>query len=91
MLCLALQLGSALADDDQLEARRLVEEGSIRPLEEILQRVRAQRPGRILEVELEKEDERYIYEIELLDEDGVVWEMVIDAESGEVLNTELED
>ncbi len=91
MFCLVFQLGGALADDDQLEARRLVEEGSILPLEDILQQVRTQRPGRILEVELEKEDEHYIYEIELLDDDGVVWEMTIDAESGEILNTELED
>jgi uncharacterized membrane protein YkoI len=42
-------------------------------------------------VELEKEHGRYIYEIEVLDNDGKVWEMEVDAENGEILKTELED
>jgi uncharacterized membrane protein YkoI len=84
-------VGSTLADDDHLQARRLVEEGVIQPLEKILQQVWVQQPGRILEVELEREQERYIYEIELLDDQGVVWELEIDAQSGEILKTELED
>jgi uncharacterized membrane protein YkoI len=61
------------------------------PLEGILEQVRARHPGRILEVELEKDDGRYIYEIEVLDSEGKVWEMEIDAGSGEILETELED
>lgn len=89
----ALLLFSAagLADDDHLEARRLVETGSILPLESILDRVQAQRPGRILEVELEREDGRYIYEIELLDQSGQVWELELDAVTGETLEQELEE
>jgi uncharacterized membrane protein YkoI len=89
--CMALLVGAVSADDDHLEARRLVEEGTIRPLEEILEGVENKQPGRILEVELEKEHGRYIYEIELLDDQGKVWEMEIDAENGEILKTELED
>ena len=81
----------ALADEDHLEARRLMERGSIQPLETILERVRAQRPGRILEVELEGEDSRYVYEIELLDESGQVWELKLDAVTGEILEQEQEE
>jgi uncharacterized membrane protein YkoI len=90
-VCMVLLAGTVSADDDHLEARRLVEEGSIQPLEEILEQVRARHPGRILEVELEKEHGRYIYEIEVLDSEGKVWEMEVDAENGEILKTELED
>ena len=82
----------ASAGETHLEARRLVEEGAIRPLEEIMAEVRSQHPGRILEVELERRREAgYIYEIELLDEEGNVWELEVDAASGELLNTEPED
>jgi uncharacterized membrane protein YkoI len=89
--CMVLLAGTVSADDDHLEARRLVEEGSIQPLEGILEQVRELHPGRILEVELEKEHGLYIYEIEVLDNEGRVWEMEIDAENGEILKTELED
>lgn len=79
------------ADDDYLEARRLVEQGKIQPLESILQQVRAVRPGRVLEIELEREHGRHVYEIELLDESGQVWELEMDAVTGEILEQELED
>ena len=93
MVLVVLMLAAvfALADEDHLEARRLMESGSIQPLETILERVRAQRPGRILEVELEEEDRRYVYEIELLDESGQVWELKMNAVTGEILEQEKED
>ena len=93
MVLVVLMLAAvfALADEDHLEARRLMESGSIQPLETILERVRAQRPGRILEVELEEEDRRYVYEIELLDESGQVWELKMNAVTGEILEQEREE
>jgi len=93
MVLVVLMLAAvfALADEDHLEARRLMESGSIQPLETILERVRAQRPGRILEVELEEEDRRYVYEIELLDESGQVWELKMNAVTGEILEQEQEE
>ena len=93
MVLVVLMLAAvfALADEDHLEARRLMESGSIQPLETILERVQAQRPGRILEVELEEEDRRYVYEIELLDESGQVWELKMNAVTGEILEQEQEE
>lgn len=88
---LALLIGAALADDDHLEARRLVEDGAIQPLETILKQVTERQPGRILEVELEREDGLYIYEIELLDNQGVVWEVEVNAQSGEIMKSEQEE
>ncbi len=74
-----------LADDDHMEARRLLDSGKILPFEVILKNVRQTHPGKILEVELDKEDGRIIYEVEILGQDGVVKEVYINAKTGEVL------
>ncbi len=73
------------ADEDHEQARRLKESGQILPLEKIIQSVQAQYPGRILEVELETKHDRYLYEVEILDKHGVVWELLYDAASGQLL------
>ncbi len=90
-VCLALLVSGAGADDDYREARRLVHKDEIQPLETILQTVRRHHSGRVLEVEFEHEDDRYIYEIEMLDEKGVVWELKVDAVSGQLIQSEQED
>lgn len=92
-LIAVLLLGSlpvALADDDYIEARRLQDADEILSLEDILKNVRQTHTGRVLEVELETEDGRIVYEIELLSEHGVVSEIYIDAKTG-VLLFEKED
>lgn len=86
----ALLAGISIADDDHVEARRLMRAGTILPLEAIIESIQKQQPGRILEVELEREHGRYIYEIDLLDGAGVVWEMKVDAITGKPLKTEQE-
>jgi uncharacterized membrane protein YkoI len=88
---LSLALFGAIADDDHLDARRLKQAGQIMPLEAILETVRERYPGRVLEVELERESEGYIYEIEILDRSGEVWELEIDAVNGRLLKSERED
>lgn len=77
--------------DDYLDARRLMERGDIMPLEAIIELIGAGHPGRILEVELEAGHGGYRYEIEVLDNAGQVWELEVDAVSGEVLERERED
>ena len=91
LLLILAPLAGVLADNDHMEARRLVETGSILPLEQILESVHKRWRGRILEVELESERGGYIYEIELLDTQGAVWELEIDAVTGQLLKTEEED
>ena len=75
----------AMADDDYIEARRLLDSGEILPLEVILKNVRQIFPGKVLEVELEKEDEQIVYEIEILSNDGVIKEIYIDAKTAKQL------
>jgi uncharacterized membrane protein YkoI len=80
-----------IADEGHREARRLTETGKILPLEDLMQSIQAEQPGRVLEVELERDDGRYLYEIEILDPQGAVWEFKLDATSGEIVERELED
>lgn len=84
--------GAAHGDDvGHGEARRLVQEGRILPLSEILQRVAARVPGEVLKVELEREHGGYVYEIEILRPDGRVQEVEVDAPSGKILDIEDDD
>ncbi|HET8700541.1 MAG TPA: PepSY domain-containing protein [Nitrococcus sp.] len=76
---------------DQNDARRLREAGKIRPLPVILHAARATRPGRVLEVELECEHKRVIYEVEVIDRHGRLWKLRIDAATAKVLSTKREE
>ena len=93
-LPLLIALATALAahaDVGHDEARRLRETGTILPVETILERVRQAQPGRLLDLELERDDGRYVYEIEVIDTAGTVWELKLDARSGALLQRERED
>lgn len=91
LLGILMLAGSVSADDSYLEARRLAAEGKIQPLESILKRIQAVQPGEILEIELEHDGNRILYEIEMLDERGVVRELKVDAVSGRILDRKRED
>lgn len=73
------------------EVMRLKESGAIMSLEDLLERVRREYPGRIIEIELEKENGKYVYEIDLVDEDGIVWELELDASTGDLLKLKRDD
>lgn len=73
------------ASGDHDHAQGLRRDGEILPLAEILGR--AELSGmRILEAELEREQGRLVYELELLDASGQVRKGYYDAASGEPLN-----
>ena len=92
LLILVLTGAAALADrDDHDRARRALEAGEILPLAEILTVAEATRPGRVIEVELERDDGRWIYELELVSPGGRLYEMEIDAATGTVLEVEREE
>ena len=83
---------SVLADDDDyIEARHLLEAGEILPLEVILKNVRQKIPGKVLEVELEKEDKTIVYEVEILSNDGIIQQVYIDARTGKLLSVKEEN
>ncbi|MGE8110497.1 PepSY domain-containing protein [Pseudomonas sp.] len=79
-------------DLDQDEALKLRQKGIILPLEQLLDTALGRYPGaRLLEAELEEDDGRYEYEVELLTKDGVVREVKLDASSGALLKDEEDD
>ncbi|MFC1681083.1 PepSY domain-containing protein [Pseudomonadota bacterium] len=98
LLFLVLAVGTispSLADADrELDAdtvRKWVEAGKVLPLEELLERHRQRIPGRLLDLEVEREHGRIVYELEVVDEQGQVQEIYLDAQTGEWLGQELED
>lgn len=84
-------VGAQADSDDAERARRLTEAGAILPLEQVLQHAAREQPGRVIEVELDRDDDRYVYEIEIVDPEGRVWELELDAANGELLDRESED
>jgi uncharacterized membrane protein YkoI len=91
LLAAVLYLSSVQADDDHEVARRAVERGELLPLSKILQIAEDKYPGRVLEVDLDREKGRYLYEIEILLQDGRVIELTYDGQTGELLESEVED
>ena len=83
--------GSAYSSREYDAVRSLQQRGAILPLQQILERARRYHEGRVLETELERKGERYIYEIELVDDQGQVWELKFDAASGELLKEKQEN
>ena len=92
ILSLAATGVPALAgDDDHVNARKLRESGEIMPFEKIIERARAEKPGEVLETELDREHGRYVYEVEIVDEAGQVWEIKLDAKTGKLMKMERDD
>ena len=85
MLC-ALAL-PALADShgDHERAREALAQGKILPLRQVLEQVERQYQGQALKIEFEEDEGRYLYEIRLLQSDGRMAKLKIDAHTGEVL------
>ena len=76
---------------DHDDARKLSEAGTIVPLERITEQVRARHIGTILEVELESEDQKHYYEVEVVDNAGIVRKLRYDAVTGELLSDRPEE
>lgn len=81
----------AVAEEGHEQARRLKEAGEILPLQQIIKKAQAEHPGRVIEAELENRDGHHVYEVELLDANGEVWELSLDAATGELIKRERED
>jgi uncharacterized membrane protein YkoI len=78
----------ARADDDHERARLAVQRGEILPLEEILRRLPLAADERLLEVEVERDDGIWIYEIEVVSPSGRVREFEVDARDGRVIEVD---
>jgi uncharacterized membrane protein YkoI len=84
LVCLLLLTVSHANDHDR--AKQLKDTGDIVPLATILDTVSAMHPGRILEVDLQHQNGRPVYRLELVDAHGVVWYLRVDAMRGTLLH-----
>jgi uncharacterized membrane protein YkoI len=85
-LAAALLVASAARADvrDHDAVRRAVQSGEIRPLTEILAAIRGKLPGEVVGVEVEQKNGRWLYEFRALDRAGRLFEVYVDARSGEI-------
>jgi uncharacterized membrane protein YkoI len=74
-----------MADNDNDRAKILLERGQIVSLEILLVNIRQHGDWQILELELDERDDRLIYEVELLDQQGKVHKLNYDAKTGQEL------
>ena len=82
-----LGLSGAWASDerDHERARAAVQAGAVLPLPTLLERLLRTHPGQVLELELEHDDGRWIYEVKLLQANGQLLKLDLDAGTGRVL------
>ncbi|MDO8298937.1 PepSY domain-containing protein [Lacisediminimonas sp.] len=81
---LATQAATASGRHDHERARAALQSGQILPLPTVLQRLEREHPGQVLEVELEQEEGRWIYEVKSLQADGHLVKFKLDAATGAV-------
>lgn len=73
------------------EVRNIQSTDQLLPLEDIIAEAKKRHEGQLIEAELKSLGGRDVYEIEILDEDGKVWETYFDAKTGEVMTLVKED
>jgi len=92
LLC-ARMSGAAWADgrDDHERARAAVQAGEVMSLTALLERLQRTHPGQVLELELDRQDGRWIYEVKLLQPDGRLLKLELDARTAQVLEARRKD
>ncbi|MFZ1501483.1 MAG: PepSY domain-containing protein [Giesbergeria sp.] len=93
LTCLALLVLGASpvlrADDHESHelARQALEQGRVLPLRTVLEKIERDYQGQALKVEFEQDDGRFLYKIRLLQSDGRMVKLKVDAVDGRVLET----
>ena len=75
----------AVESGDHDRARRALEAGEILPLKTVLETIARESPGQVMEVELERRGERWIYEIKLLRPGGSLVKLKVDARDASLI------
>ncbi len=86
-LVAAAPRAAVASDKDDLhrdEVRRAVETGEIRALADILKAVRGKLPGEVAGVEIERKGGHWLYEFRVVDGQGRLFDVYVDARSGEI-------
>ncbi|MGC9457820.1 MAG: PepSY domain-containing protein [Halothiobacillaceae bacterium] len=81
-------------EDDSYKHNRILElreRGEILSMEDIMARALAIQPGQLIEAELDRDDGRYVYELKIIDPQGALYELELDATDASLIEHELED
>lgn len=70
---------------DQDRALQAVQSAEILPLRTVLERLEKELPGQVLEVELERKQAQWVYEVKLLQRDGRRVKLLLDARDASIL------
>ncbi|CAM3230195.1 hypothetical protein JHFBIEKO_4982 [Methylobacterium mesophilicum] len=81
----------AHASEDADRARRALEKGEIRPLDEILRAAREAVPGDVVAVDLKRDDGQWLYKLRILGTDGKRRSVKVDAGSLKILDEDDDD
>lgn len=73
------------ADHDAVRAA--VERGEIKPLAQLLDQIKGKLPGDITGVEVERKHGLWLYEFRVIDKEGRLFDVYVDASSGEIKRT----
>ena len=68
-------------------ARQALEQGRVLPLRTVLEKIERDYQGQALKVEFEQDDGRFLYKIRLLQGDGRMVKLKVDAVDGKVLES----
>lgn len=76
---------------DQDRARQALEAGEILPLRTILEKIERNYPGQVMEVDLERKETRWVYEIKVLRTGGELIKLKLDARDGALLDAKMRE
>ncbi|CAN7463769.1 PepSY domain-containing protein [Rhizobacter sp. LjRoot28] len=78
-------------DRDHDRARAAVQAGEVLPWPTVFDRLQRTHPGQVLDLELEREDGRWIYEVRLLQADGRLLKLEVDARTADIIQVRHKD
>ncbi|MDP2817225.1 MAG: PepSY domain-containing protein [Polaromonas sp.] len=84
---LGLQPAWSGGRDDHNRARQALQAGEVLPLGKVLELLEREHPGQVMEVELEQEEGRWVYEVKLLQPQGQLVKLKLDARTAALLST----
>jgi uncharacterized membrane protein YkoI len=74
-------------ENDHDEVRNAVENGRIKPLAELLKLVCDKMPGEVTGIDIERKHDVWVYEFRLIDKAGRLFDVYVDANSGDIKRT----
>lgn len=80
---------SHASSGDHDRARAALEAGQILPLSQILAALEKTQPGQVIEVELERDGNQWIYEIKLLQKNGHRQKIKMDASNANIISNKV--